>query len=530
MEPRVRRFGRRLCPIAALAFAPSASLLSEGAAEHALRPNFVLIVADDLGWADLSSQGSRYYETPNLDRLASEGMRFASAYAACAVCSPTRAALLTGRYPARIGVTDWIRARFQRGAIRAPEANPAEYVGDPSRKLLCPPNPYRMEREEVTIAEALKPLGYATCHVGKWHLGDEAWYPDRQGFDRNVGGCDYGQPPSYFDPYRSPALPEGIPNLEPRRKGEYLTDREADEAARFIRENRSRPFFLYLAHYAVHTPLQAKADVVAKYARKPKAGQSHPTYAAMVESVDDAAGAVLAALEEAGVAGRTLVAFTSDNGGLLGSTNNAPLRSGKGYPYEGGIRVPLLVRWPGRIPPGSVSAEPVSSIDWFPTILEAAGAGLPEGREIDGVSLLEHLESGGAKPLPRRSLFWHFPHYRGPDVAPYSIVRSGGWKLIRWYEGPTVELFHLADDPSESRNLAASLPDRVRELDAELAAHLEAVGARLPRPNPAYRVEGRGAPVPPGPGGGRDRGRRPSRMRAPLLRKATATKTDRTTE
>jgi arylsulfatase A-like enzyme len=446
------------------------------------RPNVVLILVDDLGWMDLGCQGSAFYETPNIDRLAAQGMRFTNAYAACAVCSPTRAAVLTGRYPARVGVTDWIRARFQRGGIGTPEANPTEYIHRQGWKLWCPPNPYWMEHSEVTLAEMLKPIGYRSCHIGKWHLGDEAWYPTAQGFDENHGGCDYGQPPSYFDPYQNKQLTVGIPFLEPRQAGEYLSDREAYEAVTFIETNRDRPFFLYMAHYAVHTPIQAKAEVTAKYEAKTKTQQTDAKYAAMVESVDDSVGRIMAALQKHQLTQKTLVIFTSDNGGLDQRgrpTDNAPLRSGKGYAYEGGIRVPLIIQWPGMVTPGSLSHEPVISVDLVPTILQATQAPR-QTQAIDGVSLMEHLQSGGTKPLNRDAIFWHFPHYRHAP-GPYSIVRSGDWKLIRFYEG-IHELYNLKEDLSETRNLADELPDRVRAMDARLTQHLKETGAKLPRP------------------------------------------------
>jgi len=444
------------------------------------RPNVVLILVDDLGWMDLSCQGSGFYETPHIDRLAARGMRFTHAYAACAVCSPTRAAVMTGRYPARVGVTDWIRARFQRGGMGTPAANPTDYVRRGNQRLWCPPNPYWMEHAEVTLAEMLKPVGYRSCHIGKWHLGDEAWYPQAQGFDENHGGCDYGQPPSYFDPYTNKRLTEGIPFLKPRETGQYLSDREADEAVTFIAKNRNRPFFLYMAHYAVHTPIQAKADVTARYQAKPKTTQSNAKYAAMVEAVDDAVGRIMSTLEKHGIEKNTLIIFTSDNGGLdqTGNpTDNAPLRSGKGYPYEGGIRVPLIVQWPGVIPAGTVSDEPVTSVDYAPTILQATGAP-SQSQAMDGISLLEHLRSGGDYSLNRDALYWHFPHYRHAP-GPYSIIRSGDWKLIRYYDGPD-ELYNLKDDLGETQNLVQTLPNRVKALDAKLTRHLKAVGAKLP--------------------------------------------------
>ena len=459
------------------------------------KPNFILILVDDLGWMDTGCYGSQFYETPNIDRLAAEGMRFTGGYAACAVCSPTRAAVMTGRYPARLGVTDWIRARFQGGKIPANKKNPTEYVvtkiDGKNRKLLCPPNALWMELEEITIAEALKPAGYTSCHIGKWHLGADDWYPDKQGFDYNIAGCDFGQPPSYFDPYSNKRQGQ-IPTIAPRRKGEYLTDREADEAVKFVRRHRDKPFFLYMGHYAVHTPIQGKADLVAKYEAKKPTKQKNPTYAAMVESVDDAVGRIMSVLDELDLADRTIILFTSDNGGLMAVTNNEPLRAGKGYPYEGGIREPLIVRWPKVIKPGTISHEPVTSVDYFPTICEAAGAAPPGDCDIDGVSLLEHLKSNGAKALNREAIYWHFPHYRG-KVVPYSIIRAGDWKLIKRYEGKAFELFNLKNDLPEKNDLSEKMPAKVKELDAKLTQWLRATGAKLPRPNPAYAPDAKPA-------------------------------------
>jgi len=456
------------------------------------RLNFVLILVDDLGWMDTGCYGGKYYETPNIDRLASQGMKFTDGYAACAVCSPTRAAVMTGRYPARTGVTDWIHFRDFKGDRTDPnQKSPTEYVGAKDRKLLCPPNPFWMELDEVTIAEILKPAGYTSCHVGKWHLGPDAWYPDRQGFDINIAGCDYGQPPSYFDPYFRSGW-GGIPTLKPRRQGDYLTDREADEAVRFIKEHSDRPFFLYMAHYAVHTPIQGKQDLVEKYKARQPTLWDNPVYAAMVESVDQAVGQIMAALDELNLADNTLVIFTSDNGGLMGVTRNAPLRGGKGYPYEGGIREPLIIRWPGVVEAGSKCSEPVTSIDFFPTICEAAGVKLPSDRIIDGESLMPLLMQTDS--LKREAIFWHFPHYRN-KIGPYSIIRAGEWKLIkryegkkstRRYEGKAYELFNLKDDLSERYDLSRQLPEKVRELDAQLTAWLKATDAKLPKRNRKY--------------------------------------------
>jgi arylsulfatase A-like enzyme len=460
----------------------SVKLFANGSTDK--KPNIVFILVDDLGWIDTGCYGSKYYETPNIDKLAADGMRFTDAYAACAVCSPTRAAVMTGRYPARLGVTDWIRSRFQGGKIPENKKNPTEYVGGKNKKLLCPPNALWMELEEITIAEALKPAGYTSCHIGKWHLGADDWYPDRQGFDYNVGGCDFGQPPTYFDPYYRKGQ-GAIPTLEPRRNGEYLTDREADEAVKFIHNYKDKPFFLYMAHYTVHTPIQAKKDLIDKYKLKPHTNQKNPTYAAMVESLDDAVGRICSALDELDLAENTIIFFTSDNGGLLGPTNNAPLRSGKGFPYEGGIREPLIVRWLKVIKPGTVSHEPVTSVDYFPTICQAADVPLPNDRDIDGVSLLGHLKSNGTRELNRHALYWHFPHYRG-NVIPYSIIREGSWKLIKRYEGKSFELFNLKSDLSEEIDLSQIYPTKTRQLDAKLRRWLRLSGAKLPKPNPNY--------------------------------------------
>ena len=462
-------------------------------AQGEAKPNIILVLVDDMGWMDLSCQGSDFYRTPHVDRLAREGILFTNGYAACAVCSPTRAAVQTGRYPHRLGVTNWIRSLFQRGGIGTPEKNPTEYVGAKNRKLLCPPNPYWMESSEITLAEALGGNGYKTAYIGKWHLGDEAWYPENQGYHENFGGCDYGQPPSYFDPFNKPShqhptIRAGIHKLPGRKKGEYLTHREADEAVGLIRKWKDQPFFIQLGHYAVHTPIQAIPEVAEKYKGKEGKNQKNKNYAAMVESVDDCMRDLLAELKKQKIDRNTLIIFTSDNGGLDNNnnpTNNAPLRSGKGYCYEGGIRVPFLVRWPAAIPPGVVSDAPVSSIDLFPSILEATGTQLPRDRPIDGLSLIQHLRSEATKSLGRESLFWHFPHYRHAP-GPYSIIRKRNWKLIKFWEG-IYELYDLDKDLGETKNLADLMPEIVRELEQELIARLRKDEAKLPRPNPEFQ-------------------------------------------
>ena len=467
------------------------TLSSFPSTQAAGRPlNVIVVLVDDLGWMDLSCQGSDFYRTPNIDKLASTGMGFTDGYAACAVCSPTRAALMTGRYPARLGITDWIRAEFQLQARQGPNVADAHGFHDGGKALITPVNETLLPHGEITLAELAKPLGYRSAFIGKWHLGGKGHLPTDQGFDLNFGGWDYGQPPSYFDPYTlGQRLPQGIPTLTPRKPGEYLTDREADEAVRFVRANANaaKPFLLYLAHYAVHTPIQGKKDLVDHYeALRDKKGQDDPVYAAMVHSVDDAMGRLLETLDELKLAERTLIIFTGDNGGLDRRgrpTENAPLRSGKGYAYEGGIRVPWIVRWPGVTRPGSVSNEPIASIDLLPTVAAALGTRVPADRPIDGIDLRPAFDGG---VLPDRSLYWHFPHYRhGPGHDPYSIIRDGDWKLIKFYDPPNVELFNLAEDLGERSDLAKSHPEKAAALESKLNNHLQTVGARLPRAAPA---------------------------------------------
>ncbi|MFQ6132905.1 MAG: sulfatase [Armatimonadota bacterium] len=428
--------------------------------------NFIFIHIDDMGWTDLACFGSDLYETPNLDRLAEQGVKFTNAYAACTVCSPTRAAVMTGKYPARLHVTDWIHGHKR-----------------PKAKLAIPEWTEYLPLEEVTIAEALKAAGYTTCHIGKWHLGYEDRWPDKQGFDFNFGGYHRGQPPSYFSPYK-------IPSLEDGPEGEYLTDREAAEACRFIEANKDGPFFLHLPHYAVHTPLQAKQELIEKYRAKIQPGMRHtnPTYAAMVHSVDEAAGRIMAKLDELGIAERTVIFFTSDNGGLRPrSTDNGPLRAGKGSAYEGGVRVPLIVRWPGEAKPGAVCDEPVISTDYYPTILEMAGAeGDPKhNANVDGESIVRLLRKPDAK-LKRDEIYWHYPHYHPGGATPYGAIRARDWKLIEFYEDMHVELYNLKQDIGEKNDLAEKMPKRADRLRRQLHAWREAVGAQMPTPNPNY--------------------------------------------
>ena len=429
------------------------------------KPNVVLVLADDLGWTDLSCYGSDLYETPNIDRLARDGMKFTQAYSACTVCSPTRAAILTGKYPARLHITDWIPG--------LPPENP---------KLLVPDWTKFLPLEEVTVARALKASGYATASIGKWHLGGEQYYPEKHGFDINVAGTESPAPRSYFAPYNIATLPEG-----PR--GEHLTDRQGEEAARFITQHKDKPFFLYMPLFAVHTPIQGKETLIQKYRAKKRRGlhQTNAVYAAMIESMDDAVGRVRRTLDELKLADRTAVIFTSDNGGRVPTTSNHPLRVGKGSCYEGGTRVPLIVLWPGVTKPGSVGETPVISMDLFPTILEIAGEKEVARKSVDGTNLVALLRQDGE--VKRDALFWHYPHYQHYQLGgatPYGAIRAGDFKLIEFFDDMRVELYSLREDIGEQRNLAAQMPGKVNELRTRLHAWRKEVGAQMPSRNPDY--------------------------------------------
>lgn len=454
------------------------------------RPNVVVFLADDLGQRDLGCYGSTFYETPHLDRLASQGARFTDAYAACPVCSPTRASLMTGQWPQRLGITDYI------GAPLTPEQ------WKRNTQLLPAPYADRLPLDAPTLAKAMKAAGYATFFAGKWHLGPEGWWPENQGFDINRGGHDRGGPyggKKYFSPYGNPRLTDGP-------DGEHLPDRLAAETAAFIEENRDRPFFAYYSFYDVHTPLMAREDLKKKYeAKRERLGlqekwgregerdvrlvQEHAVYAGMVEAMDQAVGRVLAKLDELGLADNTLVVFTSDNGGLSTSegwpTSNLPLRGGKGWLYEGGIREPFIARWPAVIKAGSVVSDPISSPDLFTTLLDITGSSPLPGQKLDGVSLMPAFQG---KPLPERSLFWHYPHYGNQGGAPGAAIRRGDWKLIEWYEDNRVELFNLASDLAEHQDRAAMEPATVERLRSELKSWQQEVGARFPIPNPAFNA------------------------------------------
>ena len=485
-----RGFLRTLGLGAAALATPRLSAAAEG---QRRKLNVVFILIDDLGWADLGCYGSTFYETPSLDRLAREGMRFTDAYAACPVCSPTRASIVTGKYPGRLHLTNW-------------------FYGDIRRQLRGPAYIRQLPHDETTLAEAFKAAGYATCFVGKWHLGPEPFWPEHQGFDVNIGGHSAGHPRSYFSPYRNPRLPDGP-------KGEYLTDRLNAEALRFLDAHRDEPFLLYLSHYTVHTPIQGKKPLVEKYkakaARLPapdgpafiaegdtvaRQRQDHAVYAAMVECMDHSVGNILRKLAELGVADRTAIVFMSDNGGLSthrgAPTSCVPLRAGKGWLYEGGIREPMIIKWPGVTRPGSVCREPVVSTDFYPTLLEMAGLPLRPAQHADGVSLAPLLK--GARTLGREALFWHYPHYSPQGGRPSGAVRAGGLKLIEFFEDSHVELYSLRDDVGEKHDLADKMPEKAAELRQRLHDWRKAVEARMPTPNPNYR-KGAAKPTPAKP-------------------------------
>ncbi|MBI3838865.1 MAG: sulfatase [Planctomycetia bacterium] len=445
----------------------------------------MLILADDLGWADLACYGADLHETPHLDRLARQGMRFTNAYSA-SVCSPTRASLMTGKHYARLHMTTWYEAS---------QSPPRD------RRLIPPVTVGNLPHRELTIAKRAQRAGYLTALVGKWHLGDAAYYPETHGFDINIGGTFWGAPYSYFFPYRGSGRFEGefryVPHLEGGRSGEYLTDRLTDEALRIIDTAGDRPFFLYLAHHAVHTPIEAKADLVKHYEAKLTDGLRHKNakYAAMVHSLDESVGRVMDRLEENHLADHTLVIFLSDNGGHIGQfdalncTNNSPLRSGKGSLYEGGVRVPLIVRYPGTTSPASVCHEPVFCADWHSTIAEVAGlTDVPApAAPLDGQSLVPLLKKPDAT-LSREALFFHYPHYY-PTTTPASAVRAGDWKLIEYLEDGRAELYNLRQDPSEQHDLAAERPAKTAELRDMLHGWRTRTAVQMPTPNPHFRTE-----------------------------------------
>jgi arylsulfatase A-like enzyme len=451
------------------------------AAASQQRPNIIFILVDDMGWTDAGFAGSKYYETPNIDKLASQGMVFTAGYANGPNCQPTRACLLSGQYGPRHGV--YTVGNSQRGQAS-------------QRKLMPVENNVTLPASRVTIAESLKAAGYVTAHMGKWHLGDGETGPAGQGFDVNIAGNRAGLPKSYFSPYRNKDIADGP-------AGEYITDRLTDEALKFIEKNQARPFFLYLPHYAVHTPLQAKNAMIEKYRNKPPhGGHKNPTYAAMIESTDQGVGRIMSKLDELKIAENTVVVFFSDNGGVQGITSNAPLRGAKGMLYEGGIREPMIVRWPAKVKAGSRCLTPVIGIDFYPTLLEIAGANRPAGYTLDGQSIVPLLT--GSDGFEREAIYWHFPCYlegyctplNDPyfRTRPVAAVRSGDWKLLEFFEDARLELYNLKDDIGETRNLAKDNPDKTADLLKLMRDWRKATGAPVPtRLNPKYDPKARPA-------------------------------------
>lgn len=468
----------------------ASGLLSGGlmvASASGERPNFVFFLVDDLGWADIGVNGSRFYETPNIDALAAGGVRFTQAYAAGSVCSPTRASIMTGRHPVRVNITDWLPGN--------------DVARRQVRKYLHVEDAEELALSEVTLAEVLREAGYETFFAGKWHLGGEGHLPTDQGFDFNVGGFHVGSPPGgYYAPWKNPYL-------EARRDGEYLTERLTEESEGFLRGRRGgNPFLLYLSYYNVHTPIQAYEKSVAHFREKvagmgekpeprvehegvSRVRQDNAEYASMVSAVDDSVGRLLGVLRELGLEENTVVIFFSDNGGLCtlareGPTSNLPLRAGKGWLYEGGIREPMIMRVPWLERGTGVCDVPVVSMDFFPTILELAGLALRPELHRDGESLVGLLRGEGR--AVDRELVWHYPHYHGSTWAPGAAIREGRWKLLELYEYEAVELYDLEGDPGELHDLSGMEVERAVELRGRLRRWQERMGAKMPERNPVY--------------------------------------------
>lgn len=448
------------------------------------RPNVVFILADDLGWRDLSISGSTFHETPHIDRIGSSGVQFVQGYATCQVCSPSRASIMTGKYPARLHITDWIGAKSGYEWKRNGRILPVDYE-------------HQLPAEDTTLAEAFREVGYSTFFAGKWHLGDKGSWPENHGFEVNRGGHHRGSPPGgFFSPYRNPTLEDGPP-------GESLPLRLGQETADFIRGQNGRPFFAYLSFYSVHAPIQTSRERWQRYQRKAEAGglaverflidrtlpvrqvQDCPIYAGMVEAMDEAVGHVLTTLDNLDLTDNTIIVFTSDNGGVSSgdayATSNLPLRGGKGRQWEGGVREPYLISGPGIA--SGVCDVPVTGTDFYPTLLELCGLPLRPTQHADGVSLVPLLKGG---PFPDRDLFWHYPHYGNQGGEPSSMIRRGPWKLIHYWEDGRRELYNLERDVQESTDVAASHSDLVATLGEALESWLTKVEAAIPQPDPRF--------------------------------------------
>jgi arylsulfatase A len=440
----------------------------------AQKPNFVFLLVDDLGWGDFGCYGAQFNETPNIDKLASQGMLFSNGYAACTVCSPSRAAILSGCYPSRLKLTDWITGHKR-----------------PYAKLAVPDWKTWIDHDRILLPEALKDAGYATAFFGKWHLmpngleNFDEHYPTSHGFDINVGGREWGQPKGpgkYFSPF-------GMPNLDDGKPGDFLTDKLTDAAVGFLDSTQQdKPFLLYFAYYTLHGPIMAPPELLEKYAQKAKTFNNtkdeflNPARAGMVEKLDDSVGRIMAKLDALGIADNTVVILTGDNGGDNDHTTGG-LRDFKGFSHEGGVREPFVVKWPGKTMPGSTCDEMVIGTDFYPTLLDMAGLPLRPDQHMDGVSIVPLL-TGSAQGLGRDTLYWHYPHYHRTN--PYGAIRSKDWKLIEFFEDGSLELYNLKDDPRETTNLAAKQPERAQQLLKELKAWRKSVGAQMPSQNPAY--------------------------------------------
>ncbi len=431
-------------------------MMAEQSAKASL-PNIILIMADDMGWKDLHCQGNNILRTPNLDRFAAEGVRFTNAYAAAPVCSPTRAALITGLAPARLHIT-------QHG----PDGK--QFWPD-DRTIQPPLSDNTLPLARVTLAERLKAVGYATGFFGKWHLGGKGFYPDNQGFDINIAGCNLGGPPTYYDPYR-------IPTLKDRKPGEYLTDRLADETIQWMEKQKDSPMFICLWTYNPHFPFEAPEELTAHFKGKEGHGLINPIYGGQIEAMDRAIGRVLDHVKTMGIIDNTLVIFTSDNGGWTGATDNRPLRDGKGFLYEGGLRVPLAIRWPGVTKVGGINETPVVSMDLSASILDAAGVDIAKDESLDGESLRSLFDGGSLK---RDAICWNYPHWSfHKGNRPGAAIRMGNDKLIRNYDDGSLELYDIVADLGEKNNLAAQKTDRANKMNARLQQWLEETKAGIP--------------------------------------------------
>ncbi len=458
------------------------------------KTNVLFILADDLGWRDLSNEGSTFYESPNIDRIANEGMKFTQGYATCQVCSPSRASIMTGKYPARLKITEWIGAAMGEGWKRNTKLLPATYE-------------HNLAHSETTLAEAFRSAGYRTFFAGKWHLGNEGSHPEDHGFEINIGGHHRGSPPGgYFSPYNNPKMNDGP-------QGELLPLRLGRETAKFIEAHQDEPFFAYLSFYSVHGPIQSTETLWKKYrdkaAQQPQPDhrflidrttpvrqvQDNPLYAGMVESMDDGVGIVLDTLDRLGLTDRTIIVFTSDNGGVSAgdgkATSNLPLRGGKGRQWEGGIREPYYIRWTGG--KSGTCDTPVTGTDFYPTLLEVCGLPAKPGQHVDGRSLVPLLtgesDSAAAKALAERAIFWHYPHYSNQGGDPSSIIRQGDWKLISYHEDNALELYNLKQDIGEQTNVASEHPEIVGDLKPKLDRWLQETEARMPVVNQNFSPE-----------------------------------------